>query len=161
VTVAAGDLNGDTRAEMITGASDGGSSHVKVFGQDLGLQRSFYAFDSITRGGVFVAAGDLNGDGRAEILAGNGQTAAEVKVFSFDAESGVARESVISQDPEIFRHGVRVGVVDRFADARLDILTGSGPTTSPVVQVFDGRTLDRLDSFLAYEAGMTGGVFVG
>ena len=160
VTVAAGDVDGDGRADVVTGASDGGSSHVKVFGPGGAERASFFAFDSIIRGGVFVAAGDLDGDGRAEVIAGDGRTAAEVKLFIFDG-GGTAKAALFVQDPETVRSGSRVAVADRGADGRLDLVTGAGPGTAPVVQVFDGRTLARVDQFLAFEAGAMGGVFVG
>jgi len=39
--------------------------NVRVFdGLTLGLRSSFFAYDESFRGGVNVAAGDLNGDGR-------------------------------------------------------------------------------------------------
>jgi trimeric autotransporter adhesin len=74
VNVAAGDVNGDGRAEIITGAGPGAPrGHVKVFsGVDSALLASFYAFNTAFSGGVFVASGDINGDGRADILTGAG-----------------------------------------------------------------------------------------
>ena len=43
----------------------------------------FYAFDSSLNGGVSVASRDLNGDGRADIIAGSGAgQQARVSVFS-------------------------------------------------------------------------------
>jgi hypothetical protein len=73
VFVAAGDLTGDGRAAVITGAGAGGGPHVRVFtgtGQDTGV--SFFAYPAGFTGGVRVAAGDLTGDGRAEILTAAG-----------------------------------------------------------------------------------------
>src|SRR5262249_59785610 len=73
VFVAAGDVNGDGRADIITGAGASGGPHVKVFsGADLSLLHSFMAYDPAFRGGVRVAAGDVTGDGRADIITGAG-----------------------------------------------------------------------------------------
>src|SRR5207253_2172868 len=73
VFVAAGDVNGDGKADIITGADSGGSPHVRVFDGGNGSElRSFLAFDAAFTGGVRVAAGDVNGDGKADIITGSG-----------------------------------------------------------------------------------------
>lgn len=77
VFVAAGDINGDGRADVVTGADAGGGPHVRSFdgltGAQLpGIIGSFFAYKATMNAGVRVAAGDLNGDGRAEIITGTG-----------------------------------------------------------------------------------------
>ena len=55
VTVAAGDVNGDGRADIIAGAGPGTTPLVAVYsGADLSLLGAFDAFDPNFRGGVFV-----------------------------------------------------------------------------------------------------------
>jgi len=57
VRVAAGDLNGDGRAEVITGAGPGGGPHVRVFDGTTGNEiLGTFAFDPSFPGGVFVSA---------------------------------------------------------------------------------------------------------
>src|SRR6185503_10055998 len=73
VRVAVGDVNGDGFDDVIVGAGAGGLGHVKVFdGRRLGrtnaLLMSFDAYPGSFRGGIFVAAGDVNGDGKADII---------------------------------------------------------------------------------------------
>jgi serralysin len=84
VNVAAGDVNGDSLADIITGAGIGGGTHVKVFsGADSGvLLQSFLAYPGVSNE-VRVGAGDVNGDGYADIITGLGSGhASHVKVFS-------------------------------------------------------------------------------
>lgn len=73
VNVAAADLNGDGKAEVITGAGPGGGPHVKAFNLANGqLMANFFAYDASFRGGVSVAAADLDGNGQGEIITGAG-----------------------------------------------------------------------------------------
>jgi len=72
VTVAAGDLDNDGRAEIITGAARNGGPHVKAFNAAGSEVASFFAFPAAFGNGVRVAARDLTGDGRAELLVGTG-----------------------------------------------------------------------------------------
>ncbi|HEY8503087.1 MAG TPA: proprotein convertase P-domain-containing protein, partial [Gemmataceae bacterium] len=102
--VAAGDVNGDGRADIVTGADAGGGPHVKVFngGNFVELQ-SFMAFDPAFRGGVTVAVGDVDGDGRADVIVGAGAGGGpHVKVFSGATNALIA--SFMAYDPS-FRGG--------------------------------------------------------
>ena len=68
VHVAAGDVNGDNVPDLITGAGAGGGPHVRVLNGATGKETvGFYAYDQSFRGGVYVAAGDVTGDGVADI----------------------------------------------------------------------------------------------
>jgi len=70
VNVAVADIDGDGVDEIVTGPGKGGGPQVRSFnrhGQIDGPE--FFAFDSSQRGGVEVAASDLDGDGKAEIIA--------------------------------------------------------------------------------------------
>ncbi len=73
VFVAVADLNDDGRADIITGADAGGGPHVRAFsGADGSLLFDFFVFDPGFRGGVRVAAGDINLDGRFDIITSAG-----------------------------------------------------------------------------------------
>ena len=56
MTVASGDVNNDGLAEIITGAGQGGTPHVRVFNRNGSMLGSFYAFEEGFSGGVNVAS---------------------------------------------------------------------------------------------------------
>ena len=71
VSVASADLDRDGFADVITGAGAGGGPHVRVIsGRTGGDLASFFAFAPAFTGGVFVAAGDVTGDGHADVIVG-------------------------------------------------------------------------------------------
>jgi hypothetical protein len=80
LSVATGDITGNGRDEVVVGAGPGGGPHVRSFivnpfvgvVQFPGPLGSFFAFAPSFHGGVNVAAGDLTGDGRAEVVAAAG-----------------------------------------------------------------------------------------
>ena len=70
--VAAGDVDGDGVADIITGAGDG-PAIVRVFSGASGVPLwTSLVFPGSYNGGVRVAAGDVNGDGYADIITGSG-----------------------------------------------------------------------------------------
>lgn len=157
VRVATGDLNGDGQDDLITGAGPGGGPHVRVFdGHTAGdlnlvdppapnsLLAEFLAYDSGFTGGVFVASGDVNGDGTADIITGPGAGGGpQVKLF--DGKDTSELQSFFAFDPT-FTGGVRVGAGDTNGDGLIDIVTGAGPSATSTVRVFDATTLQELGS---------------
>src|SRR5207249_11712554 len=81
VTVAAADFDADAKAEVITGAGQGGGPHVKVFSGAAGtVVSSFFAYAPNFTGGVLVAAGPV-GTSTAAIVTGTGGSP-QVNVFN-------------------------------------------------------------------------------
>lgn len=146
VNVATGDLNGDGVAEIITGVGSGGSSFVAAYDASTNAQvRAFSAYGDFT-GGVSVAAGDITGDGLADIITGAGPGAtSHVKVFD-GASSGEIRSFIVN-DPNVpgtppisITGGVNVAASDIDGDGLVDVLTGRGPGFRPFAQYFKVST---------------------
>jgi hypothetical protein len=69
VYVACGDVNGDKKDEIVTGAGFSGSPQVRVFNSKFAvIGKSFWPFDKTNKNGVRVVANDIDGNGVAEIL---------------------------------------------------------------------------------------------
>jgi uncharacterized repeat protein (TIGR01451 family) len=154
VRVAAADVDGDGRAEIITGAGPGGGPHVRVFRLVGGTPveiAGFFAYAPGFTGGVFVAGGDVTGDGRAAIITGTYQGGGPVRVFTLGA-SGVAERAAFFPYFSGFSGTVRVGAGDVNGDGVMEIITGAGPGGGPHVHAFTlvGGALTDLASFYAY-----------
>ena len=173
VRVAAGDVDlllngsGQYQDEIIVAAGAGGGPHVKVLTGTGALWpngvASFFAYDASFTCGVYVAAGDVNGDGRADIITSSGAGGGpHVKVF--DAVTGTTLASFFAFN-SAFTGGVRVGVADVNADGRLDIVVGTGAGTGfgsvTNVRVFDAISQVALSSFQAFDPSFLGGIYVG
>lgn len=86
VRVASGDVNGDGVPDAIVTAIEAGNGHVKVFDGTTGAQLtsaigSFFSFQGFA-GSVNVAAGDVNGDGYADVIVVADGANGHTKVFS-------------------------------------------------------------------------------
>ena len=155
VRVATGDVNGDGVLDIITGTATG-AGHVKVFDGKSGNELfSFFAYGAGYAGGLYVGAGDVNGDGKADIIVGTASLSNHVKVF--DGATGTEIRSFFAYPG--FTGGVSVVAGDVNGDGKADIITGTA-TLSNHVKVFDGVTGAELQSYFAYGAGFTGGVSV-
>ncbi len=160
VSVSAGDVSGDGRADIVTGAGIGGGPHVKAFdGRSLKEFRSFFAYDPSFRGGVTVAAGDTNGDGKADIITGAGPGGGP-NVRVYDGGTMALLQNFYAQSAS-YTGGVCVGCADLNGDGKADIITGAGPGARSQVVGLNGQTLSTLVNFTAYDPSFTGGVNIG
>jgi len=158
VRVAVGDVNGDSVPDVIVGAGPGAAPHVKVFdGRTFQEIASFFGYDAGFHGGIFVAAGDVNGDGKADIITGADAGAPGGHVKVFDAVTRAEVRSFFAYPG--FAGGVRVAAGDVNGDGKADLITGAGPGAGAHVKVFDGFSGAELASFFAY-GNFAGGVYV-
>src|SRR5262249_48870806 len=120
---------------------------------------STMAFAANYTGGVFVAAGDGNADGKGEIIFSQGEGGtAEGRVLRGSDAAGLARSAPLAHLPGT--DGVRVTSVDQANNGRSSIVVGAG-NGSTRVRTLDGSTLAQQSEFTAYDPGFQGGVFVG
>lgn len=182
IDVGVADLDGDGKDEVITGAGPGGGPHVRMFTAKGVVRGGFFAFDKKKSTGVNVAAGDLGGDGHAEIVASlpdgsaarifNAQGNLLAEFFPFGkGYKGNARISVEDVDgdgrAEIvirrFTDGKRTSIVrlqgGALSESELKIpqrAFGASVGQTPSVTIHNG--VGAPFSFLAFEARFRGGV---
>jgi hypothetical protein len=158
VSVALADVAGDRRADLIVGSGPGARSEVKVY--DTATHKSVATLSPFARsfrGGVSVAAGDVDRDRRADLIVGSGP-GSPAKVEVFDAVTHELRDS-FSPFARSFRGGLSVAAAP--ARGRTNIIVGSGPGTIAVVRVFAYGQRAPLWSFDAFSPSFIGGAAVG
>jgi hypothetical protein len=159
VRVAAGDINGDGVPDIVTAPGPGAAPVVRVFdGRSHALIREFMGSEPDFTGGLFVAVGDVDGDGFGDIIVGV-DFGREPLVRVFSGWSGAVIRRFVAYAAG-FRGGVHVAAGDMNADGYADIICGAGPGGGPHVVAFSGADLSLLASFYAYAPEFAGGVWV-
>jgi len=160
VNIATGDVNGDGVDEIITGAGASGGPQVTVFNASGTALFNFFAYQSEVRSGVRVAAGDVTGDGKADIVTGPGYGGGpDIRVFDLTTGGSVRPRNGFFAYGSSFTGGVYVAAGDVDGDGVAEIVTGAGPGGAPQVSVFEGGG-QQINSFFAYGTDFLGGVRV-
>jgi hypothetical protein len=174
---AVGDVTGDGRGDLLVSAGVNGGPRVALYdGRGVTgtatppkLVGDFFAFDANSRAGAYVALGDVDGDGRADLIFGSGPgTAPEVRVYSGANLAGAVQgtPTVIADfAPSAGSGGAPVAVKDLDGDRFADLLVGAAAPAAGRVTAFAGSGLRGSNPAPLYaddaNAAFTGGVFVG
>ncbi len=120
VTLSAGDINNDGKGEIIVAPGKGLPGTVKIFNEQGKVLGSFLAYDKNFRGGVNLAIGDVDNDGKNELVTGAASGGPHVRIFDY---AGRLKGQFMAFDPK--SGGVSVIVSDTDGDGKFELLAGT------------------------------------
>lgn len=126
VAVAVGNVDGGKSSEIITSIYRFGRSQVKVYKADAvrTILKSFEGWDEQYQGGFQVAAGDLSGDGRADVAVGIGVgDEPQFRAFTY---KGMPLTAMTNAYEKHFTGGVNLAIGDVDNDGMPEIITAPG-----------------------------------
>ncbi|HXD86175.1 MAG TPA: invasin domain 3-containing protein, partial [Urbifossiella sp.] len=166
--VAVGDFTGDGSLDYAVGTGPGVTAEVKIIDGTTGaVLFDVQPFDSFD-GGVFVAAGSLSGNGVDSLVITPDQGGGpRVEVYQFESGQFARTNNFFALENPFFRGGARAAVGDINADGFADVIVAAGFGGGPVVEVYDGHTLDQqqkqsilIPDFYAFDPSLRNGAYV-
>jgi hypothetical protein len=135
--VATGDTNGDGRDEIVEGLDAGCCTTLHVLdgitGNDLA---GFYPYGNTSEVGARVAAGDLNGDGTADVIA---VPLGSTRISAFRVSGGAAFRTIDAFGGEI-TGPIAIAAGNLTGDARAEIVAAAPTASGAEVKIFNAST---------------------
>lgn len=166
--VASANFTGDLVRDIVLGSGPGRSAELSIVdGKSRTEIANLQPFGPDFTGGLMVAAGDIDGDGRDDVA-----VAADIgggpRITLYLNRNGVleATNNFFALD-ENFRGGLRIALADIDGDHHADLIVVGGPGAGPRVATYDGTTLTEFqtpqrlfDDFFAMDPDTRLGLFV-
>jgi hypothetical protein len=167
IRVAVGNVLGSSVPNVIAVPGPGAKPEAVILNGSTGdVLKRIPIFEDAFVGGMFVASGDLNGDGLDDLVVTPDQGGGpRVKVIN--GQDGKTIADFFGIDDSNFRGGARPAVGDFNGDGRSDLAVAAGFGGGPRIAVFNGQTLTNgfspsrlLPDFFAFEQELRNGVFI-
>lgn len=153
VNLAKGDINGDGAMDLIAAQASQGQAWVKVYDltkKDPRIISEFLAYPEFFEGGAFVAAGDIDKNGKDEIITGAGFGGGpQVRAFNKKGECvGVS----FFPFPNDYSGGVTVASGDVDGDGTDEIIMGQAYAAQAWVKVYESDAKSIISEFNAFSS---------
>ncbi|HEY2910883.1 MAG TPA: hypothetical protein VGI99_11595 [Gemmataceae bacterium] len=180
---AAGDINDDGIPDLAVAAGFAGGPRVSLyngatlFSTQAKLVNDFFAFDPVLRNGVYVAIGDVNGDGFGDLYFGAGPGGSP-RVLGIDGKTLLTAGPVAAINAPISnffvagnqanRGGIRLVAKDVDGDGKADMVVGTGEGQGSNVRVYLGKNIVNTNEPAGFQdlnpfssATFANGIYVG
>ena len=158
--VAAADFNNDGVVDSVVGTGPGAPSRVLIFsGKDNSLLSQVNPFESSFTGGVYVTAGDVTGDGVADLVVTPDQGGGP-RVRVYRGGDYVVVADFFGIEDTTFRGGARAAVGDVNSDGTEDLVVAAGFGGGPRIAAFNGTTVTQPLASGATPPKLFGDIFV-
>lgn len=132
---------------------------------DVAVSAGFMVYSPDYRGGVDIAAGDVDGDGQDELVVSPETDAqAQIKIYELSINGGelTGIASMFYAYPITRAFGANIEVADVNNDGKDEIITTEGKGSAGLVKVYDmnGTELEAYSDYYAYSSNFLGGVTV-
>ena len=161
------DVTGDGVADIIAGTGPGVPAEVVVIsGVTHQIVQTYFPFGSTFTGGVFVAAGDVTGNGYADIAVSPDQGGGP-RVVVYDGKTGSILANFYGINDPNFRGGARVTMGDVNGDGLADLIVSAGAGGGPRIAVYNGASIragqtptELVNDFYAFDPSLRNGAYV-
>ncbi len=165
VRTAVADFNGDGTLDYAFATGAGTWARVRVVdGSTNGMLVGTTPVLGGFTGGAFIAAGDTDDDGKAELVVSADRGGLPlVELYRVNANR-LTKSLAFLPFSAANRNGVRVAMGDLNRDGAADLILGTGAGQAPRVALYDGaalglgRTITMRTSFLAFDSNVAFGV---
>ncbi len=160
LNVAIGDLSGDHQPDIIAGSGAGTVPSVKMFSASGAVVATFSPYPVNSKNGVAVAVGDVNGDGKDELITIPAKGPPQLRVFTYNPANKrftqLAQTFVFDRN---LTNGFSVAAGDLTLDGRAEIVVAPRTNgTSVAVLNLKGSTLRKISQFRPYPTTFRSGL---
>lgn len=159
IDVGCGNINNTPGDEIIVSQKSKGQAWIKAYSINNKWKESliseFLAYDEKFEGGSHIAAGDIDNDGRDEIITGAGVGGGpHVRTFN---QYGEPKSISFFPFPKDYRGGVDVSAGDVDGDNEDEIILAANKFASARVKIYKNNN-QIIGNFIAYQEAFQGGV---
>lgn len=162
VKVAVGDLNGDQVGDVVVATSAPSNPLVRVFTDKGAYVTQFNPYPALKLTGISIALGDVDADGKDELITVPDKSIGQVRIFKYSATT--KRFTTYAQFqifPNNFRGGFSVVAEDLDLAGGAEIILAPRVSSSGVyVYSMSGKTAKRVSAFRAYPVNFRTGLLL-